>query len=263
MKPQLFDTHCHLTWKESGDSAENQWREARESGVTSMTTIGIGLPDSLRARELSRSFEGVHATVGIHPNDLGPREELPTLLADLAAHARSGGWAGIGETGLDFYRDWCAADIQFEGLQAHLALASELGLPVVLHCRDAGKELLSELNNFNQPFSGVMHCFSDGPERLDDFLALGLHISFAGNLTYPNASPLRDAALRVPEERLLIETDAPFLAPQPVRGKRNRPSWVRHTFDALVELRKADPTELASSLYRNAETLFGCSKSAN
>ena len=256
MQPPLFDTHCHLTWNEKGDSAKHLWKEARDCGVKQMVSIGINLNDSIRARELSVTLEGVFATVGIHPNDLGAKDVLPTLLSQLDSLAREGGWSGIGESGLDLYRDWCPADIQREGLQRHLSLASELKLPIVLHCREAGAELLEELHNFNRPITGVMHCFSDGPERVEEFLALGLHISFAGNLTYPNASDIRDSALMVPSNRLLVETDAPFLSPQPKRGKKNRPAYVRDTFDFLAELRAEDSHSLAQQLCANSERLF-------
>jgi TatD DNase family protein len=177
--------------------------------------------------------------------------------------AKNQDFCAIGETGLDFFREWCPPPIQKSGFEFHLRLGRELELPVIIHCRDAGQAVLEVLRGTNSTVNGVMHCYSESPELVQAFLDLGLHISFAGNLTYPKSSPLREAASLVPSDRLLIETDAPFLSPQPKRGKRNEPAYIVHTLSCLAEVRGETVEALAKTTYKNSEALFGQNKQSN
>ena len=254
----LFDSHCHLVWREEEAPPGPQLERARAAGVAGFVCVATDLDDARRGRALAARESDVHASVGIHPAAVGDAEGLDARLAALRTLAAEGGFVAIGETGLDFYRDWAEPAIQERALRAHLQLAADLGLPVILHCRAAATRLLALLQEHGA-LRGVMHCYSEGPDPLDAFLALGLHVSFAGNMTYPKSGEIREAARRVPLDRLLVETDAPFLAPQPVRGKRNEPANVRYTAEALAALHGIAPAALAEHCWRNAHALFGLS----
>ncbi len=255
---RLFDTHCHLQWEKPEWPLHEVLARAEQAGVERMVCVGVDAASSRRAREIAAEVPGVSASAGIHPNDLPPEEGATrAALAELDALVAEGGWVAVGETGLDLYWDKVPLEVQQLGFRHHLELAAAHGLPVIIHCRDAGAETLALLQTFGGPVTGVMHCFSDTPERVAGFLELGLHISFAGNLTYKSADGLRDAARLVPEDRLLVETDAPFLAPVPRRGKRNEPAFVRHTLERLAEVRGVAAEELAAATAANAERLFG------
>jgi TatD DNase family protein len=198
----------------------------------------------------------VAASVGLHPNDAGTVAGLEARLAPLEQLARDGGFAAVGETGLDFYRDSAEPAAQERALLQHLDWARELGLPVILHCRQAAARL-AQLVAPRAPLRGVMHCFSEGPEWVEPFLACGLHVSFAGNLSYPKSEALRAAARAVPRDRILLETDAPFLAPQPRRGRPNEPAFLPFTLSALAAARGEEPEGLAATTWDNACALFG------
>ncbi len=260
--PAFFDSHCHLQWEEDGHSVDQQIQRARRAGVRDLLCVAVDLPSALRAREIASGHEGIRATVGIHPNDLpaapGAITSQLQLLEDLAGEP---GWVAIGETGLDHYRDRVPAEVQRQAFRFHLALAHDLALPVVIHCRAAAEECLAALRAHGAPIRGVMHCYSGDPEGIESFLELGLHISFAGNLTYPRSEPLRLAARLVPADRLLVETDSPFLAPQAQRGKRNEPANLPLTARCLAEIREETLSELAATTRANAERLFGTMRS--
>lgn len=255
---RLFDTHCHLTWHADEDPPAERVARARAAGVERCLTVAVDLDSARACRELAGALDGVQASAGIHPNDVpDDAAARDAQLAELDALAASGGWAAIGETGLDFYRDWSSPEAQQHSLEAHLALAARLDLPLIFHCRAAAEPLLERLRAFDGPLRGVMHCFSEGADFARSFLDLGLYVSFAGNVSYPKSGALREAAAVVPADRLLVETDAPFLAPQPVRGKRNEPAYVRHTLACLAEVRGVAEEELAERTYGNAVALFG------
>lgn len=247
---QAFDTHCHLDYEQQGTGAEEHAR-AVAAGVTALLCVGTDAASSQRCRDLA-ALPGVRWSAGLHPN------EATRLAADwpaIEALARSPGCAAIGETGLDCYRDTAPLDAQQTALQAHLALARELGLPVILHCRDAFAPLFAELAA-KLPVRGVMHCFSGGIDEARRALDLGLHLSFAGPLTYPKNHALRAAAAFAPADRILVETDAPFLAPQPCRGRRNEPAFVLHTLQGLATVRGITLLAAAEQTYANAVALF-------
>ncbi len=254
---RLYDSHCHLTWEIEGDPAAARIERAGKQGVEAMLTVAIDLASARHGRALQDLHPCLLASVGIHPNDVGPLGALEQSLAELGSLAAQGGWAAIGETGLDFYRDRTEAAVQESALIFHLELATRLDLPLILHCREAAARLLQVLEAAPGPLRGVMHCFSQGPEWVAPFVELGLHVSFAGNLTYPKSGALREAAALVPSDRLLVETDAPFLAPQAHRGRRNEPAFVLHTAECLAELRGVSLEELAEQTWNNAVDLFG------
>lgn len=248
---QIFDTHCHLGYDADHDP-EVDHAHAVETGVTAMVIVAIDAASGARARELSR-LSGVRWSAGLHPNDAGRFEaDWPTI----ETQAREPACAAIGETGLDCYRDRTPLDQQETSLRRHLALARELDKPVILHCRDAFEPLFALLSSEPRT-EGVMHCFSGTVNEARIALDLGLYISFAGPLTYPKNDALREAAKFVPSDRVLVETDAPFLPPQGFRGKRNHPALIVHTVTKLAEVRGLAVEDAAALTFENAERLFG------
>lgn len=253
---RLIDTHCHLVWREQENPAGPQLQRAREAGVERFVCVATDLESATRCLALAQEEDDVFATVGIHPNDVGNLEELEPQLQQLHAMLQDSSWVAIGETGLDYFRDWASPEVQLVSLERHLQLSHEFDLPVILHCRNAIEGLLPVLENFEGKLNGVMHCYSDGPKPIERLVELGMHISFAGNMTFPKSQELRAAAEVVPLDRLLVETDAPFLAPQAKRGKRNEPAYVAYTLQVLAELRGIDAEELALTTSTNATKLF-------
>jgi TatD DNase family protein len=246
----MTDTHAHLD--ACADPPEQVLERAREVGVERVIAVGSGL-DSCRATlELARAGEGVWAALGIHPHqaaddDAGRLDELRELLEDDRAVA-------VGETGLDFYRDYAPRDRQRDLFARELELAADVGKAVVVHTRDAEKETADALEGFAGTV--VLHCFSS-PALLPVALERGYYVSFAGNVTYPKAEDLREAARRIPADRLLAETDSPYLSPQPRRGRPNEPANVVHTVAVLADARGVDPAGLAAELDANASAAFG------
>jgi TatD DNase family protein len=245
----VIDTHAHLDACE--DSPATLIERARAAGVARIVAVGTDI-DSCRATlEIAGSHDGVYAALGIHPHEAGSAEaarvsELRELLVHECAVA-------VGETGLDYFRDYAPRDRQRVLFDAELELAEQLEKPVVVHTRAANEDTLAALAGFNGTV--VMHCFS-APTLLDVALERGYYVSFAGNVTYPKAFDLRACARAVPADRLLTETDAPYLAPQPRRGKPNEPANVVHTLAALADARGADAAELESRIDANAEAAF-------
>jgi len=245
----VIDTHAHLTSLEDTDEAI---RRASEAGVARILTVGTNVDDCRRALALAERHEGVFAILGIHPHDAGTvtADDLAAL-RELLAHPKA---VAVGETGLDWYRDYAPEDAQRRLFAAELELAAELGKPVVIHTRAADDDTLAALAE--HAGTVVLHCFS-APHMLPTALERGWYVSFAGNLTYKNASDLRVAASQVPLDRLLVETDCPYLAPQPVRGKRNEPAYVVHTLAALAKATSSEEAALRPAIDRNADECFG------
>jgi TatD DNase family protein len=246
----VIDTHAHLD--ACADGPDELVARAREAGVERIVSVGSGLDSCRETLALARRLPVVHAALGIHPHQAGDDDadrldELRELLADERAVA-------VGETGLDFYRDYAPRERQRELFERQLALADELGKTVVVHTREASDETAAML----KPFAGtvVLHCFSH-PKLLPVALERGYFVSFAGNVTYPNAEQLREAARQVPPERLLAETDSPYLSPEPKRGRPNEPAHIVHTVAALAQARGEDPGALATQLDANAAAAFG------
>jgi len=248
----VVDAHTHLDLCEAPEAQLVAAAEA--AGVRRMLTIGIDGGSCRAALAAAESFPQVYAAVGRHPNSAKGFDDADLAeLRALAAHPRC---IAIGETGLDFYRAGAPRADQQRAFAAQIALARETGKPLVIHSRAAEQETLTQLGDEAGGVSVVMHCFSM-PARLDECLQRGYAISFAGNVTYPAAGELAAAARRVPEERLLVETDAPYLTPQPVRKERNQPAYVVHTARFLAGVREVAEAQLERALERNAARVFG------
>jgi TatD DNase family protein len=256
--PALIDTHAHLDDDRFRDDLAAVLESARAAGVSRVVTIATTLPSSLASIELVHRFPGMLvAAVGIHPNN--------------AAEAAVGDWdkvaelvdregvVAIGETGLDRHWDFTPFALQEDYFARHLEVARRKKLPVVIHCREAEQDVLRLLRadyDRHGPVRGVMHSFVGTLETAESCLAMGLHLSFAGMLTYKNAQPLREVAARMPLDRLLVETDSPYLAPVPMRGKRNEPAFAAYTAAILASLHGLDIVALAQRTTANARTLF-------
>lgn len=248
----MIDSHTHLDLCEPPD--EELVAAAVEAGVGRMVTIGIDGASCRRALAAAEAFPQVYAAVGRHPNsaqgfDPGDLAELRAL----AAHERC---VAIGETGLDFYREGAPRADQERAFEAQIALAAETRKPLVIHSRDADDATLAMLAEHAEGVKVLLHCFSM-PDRLDEVLDRGWYVSFAGNVTYPRNVALAEAAERAPADRLLLETDAPFLSPQAVRKHRNQPAYTAHTARFLAERRGTTLAELDAAVGRTAARVFG------
>ncbi len=248
----MIDSHTHLDSCRP-DDAELVAAADRE-GVTRMLTVGTNGVSCRAALQAAEAFPQVYAAIGRHPNEATGFDgnDLAELKA-LAAHEKC---AAIGESGLDFYRDRTPPADQQRAFEAQIALARELGKPLVIHTRAAEEPTVATLKAHADGVRVILHCFSM-PDRLDECVEAGWFISFAGNVTYPNARDLAEAAARVPAERLLVETDAPYLTPQAVRKERNQPAFVVHTARFVAERRGVPYEELEATVERNAAELFG------
>jgi TatD DNase family protein len=246
----VIDSHAHLD--ACAEPVERILERAVEAGVMRVVTIGTGLESCRRALELAECHEEVVAALGIDPHRAAePDAERVADLRPLLAHPRV---VAVGETGLDNHHRFASPAQQLRLFEEQLSLAEELSLPVVVHSRDAAGETAAALAAFVGPV--VLHCFSS-PDLLEPAVDRGYYVSFAGNVTYPRAADLRAAAAAVPADRLLAETDSPYLAPQPVRGRPSEPAHVMHTVRALAEVRGVDGDELADALAANAAAAFG------
>jgi len=255
MAPELIDTHCHLTYDPLGSSVDAVLARAKRAGVGWCISIGTDVESSRATVALARREAMVHAAVGIHPHDA--RTATDDAIRAIDGLADDPRVVAIGEVGLDCYRTPATLDQQVDALHALIEIARRRNLPLLIHCRHAYDPLLAVLRHYPSPWHGLMHCASGPPEFIHAALALGFYISFAGNVTFPNAHALRALVPLVPDDRLLIETDAPFLAPQPVRGKPNEPAYIVHTAAALAQLRGVDVGTLGQLTSRNAKRLFG------
>lgn len=244
----MIDTHAHLD--ACADRPSAVIRRARDAGVTRIVTVGTGAESWRATVAIAERDVGVFAALGVPPHDAAqdhPLEELRDLLFDENVVA-------VGEAGLDYYRDYAPHDAQRRLFERQLELASEYAKPIVVHTRAANRDTLDVLAGFDGTV--VLHCFSE-PKILREALDRGYYISFAGNVTYPNARDLRVASTQVPAERLLVETDSPHLAPQPRRGRPNEPAFVTFTLEALAQARGVAPADLATQIDANATAAFG------
>ena len=245
----MIDTHAHLD--ACADRPSALIRRARAAGVDRIVTVGTGIVSSQAALELAQLHEEVFAVLGIDPHQAGDLEAgRVEELRELLEHDEA---VAVGETGLDYFRDRAPRDRQWELFEAQLEVATELGKPVVIHTRDADADTADVLSGFAGTV--VMHCFSS-PGLLDTVLERGYYVSFAGNVTYPKARNLRAAAAQVPAERILAETDSPYLAPQARRGRPNEPANVVLTIAELAKIRGVDPDDLGEQIDANAATAF-------
>ena len=253
----LFDTHAHLHFPDFADDLDAVLERARAEGVRGMVTIGTDRETNRAVVELAGRWPDVWGTVGIHPHDAAEATEAD--FEEMEGLARSEGKVvGLGEMGLDFFRNLSPREVQESVFRRQLALARAVAKPVVIHCRDAHDETLAILAEERaREIGGVMHCFSGDVEIARRCLDLGLFISLAGPVTYKNARALPEVARFVPEDRLVVETDCPYLPPAPHRGKRNEPAYVALTASFVAELRGVAPEAFGATVTANAATLFG------
>jgi TatD DNase family protein len=266
----LIDSHAHLDSGRFDGDREAVIARAREAGLVAIVNAGADLISSRAAVALAERFDFIYATVGIHPHDA--KSVNPAMLDDLRELGRHPKVVAVGEIGLDYYRDLSPRPVQRRAFADQLALAAELELPVVIHSRDAHDDVLAILRDWTSSPThpstlglrgteggqrrGVLHSYAAGPERLDEVLAMGFYISISGPVTFKKAERLREVAAKVSLNRLLIETDCPYLTPEPHRGKRNEPAYVRYVAQAIAQARNVTPRKIGLATTDNARRLF-------
>jgi TatD DNase family protein len=252
----VVDTHAHLDFPELGRDLSGVLQRAERAGVVRIVTIGIDIESSRRAIALAQGHEQVYATVGLHPHGARPLDEA--ALAELKRLGSQKRVVAIGEVGLDYYRDRQPRPVQRECFSQQLELACEIGLPVVFHIRDAHEDFFSIVEKFSERLAGgILHCFSADWTVARRCLELGFFLSIPGTVTYAKAQAQQVVARKAPLERLLVETDAPYLAPVPFRGKENEPSYVIYTVQKIAQLRDCPYEEVARKTSENAVLAFG------
>ncbi len=261
MNELLIDTHAHLDVSDFDDGRSETIARAMDAGVGGIITVGTDLESSQKAIELSEQYPGVYAAVGIHPHDAAEIDQAD--IRKLAEIARNTGVVAIGETGLDFYRDYSPREAQIQALKWQLALSAEMELPVIIHCRQAEEDMLNLLRSWisdsgdtGRQNRGVIHCFSGDSNTAGGYLNMGFYLSLGAYIGYPASAGMHDVIRSIPGDRLLIETDCPFLSPQSYRGKRNEPAYLPFTVKALAEIRQESYEDIARVSTQNAQRLF-------
>lgn len=260
---RLFDTHCHLGDAKLKDQSQEILQAAVDSNVKALTIICAD-PGNIREfdvlvpkiRSLNNNIE-VFRSSGLHPHEADHASD--ELYAIIESQLRSDA-IGVGETGLDFFYDFSKPEVQIPVFERHIDWAVEFDKPLIIHCRNAADDVLRLLGRQElktHPRPGILHCFTENLEVAKKLVDMNFMISFSGIMTFKNAQDLRDVAMWVPDKFLLVETDAPYLAPMPHRGKSNQPAFVAHTFDMLCEIRKQKPEELSEILWENSRRVFG------
>jgi TatD DNase family protein len=254
--PQLIDSHCHLDFPDFEGELEDVVARAGAAGISHMVTICTHLTKFEQVRGVAERFPNMFCSVGIHPHQAGTEPKITAQ--DLISRAEHPKVVGIGETGLDFFYEHSPRDIQESQFRAHIDACRETKLPLIVHTRDADPDTIRilEEEHAKGAFPGVIHCFSAGRELAERMIALGFYISFSGILTFKKAQELRDVARDLPAEKLLVETDSPYLAPIPKRGKRNEPAFTAHTAAVLAEVRGVSLEVLADQTTTNFRRLF-------
>jgi len=256
---EALDSHCHLDLIER--PVPEVLAEARAAGIVTVVTIGVDLPTSRWAADCADEYPDVYAAVAIHPNDTaraaasaGARD---AVLAEIAALAQRPRVRAIGETGLDYYRDWAPPEVQREWFRAHIEIAKHSGKALMIHDREAHEDVLRILDEVGPPERVVFHCFSGDAAMAKRCAEAGYFMSFAGNVTFSSAERLREAASAAPLELVLVETDAPFLTPVPNRGKPNSPAMVAHTLRAIAEIKHVGVADMCAAVTAAGERAFG------
>ena len=256
---KLVDSHCHLDNPQFDPDRESVIQRALAAGIERMVVIGTGdgPPDLEAGIRLADRYEPIYATVGIHPHDASKATpETYQRLAEFLMHPKV---VALGEIGLDYHYDHSPRDVQREVFLEQMRIASNARKPIVIHTREAWEDTLALLEEHWKPtgFGGIMHCFSGSPGEAERCIALGFHLSFGGIITFPKSADVQEAARTAPANRILIETDAPYLAPVPHRGKRNEPAFVAETARKLAQLRGVTPEEIAQLTTANFKALLG------
>jgi TatD DNase family protein len=252
----LVDSHCHLDFKDFSEELENVVKRASNAGVDTMVTISTRLATFERVLAIAERFDNIFCSVGVHPHEADKESNVTSnQLIELAQHPKV---IGIGETGLDYYYEHSAREAQRACFRQHIGAARETGLPLIVHSRDADEDMQEILKDeaSKGAFPGLIHCFTSTQAVATTALELGMYISISGIITFNGAKDLRQVVAGVPLERLLVETDAPYLAPVPRRGKRNEPAFVIHTAERLAELKQVSQQQLAEITTSNFFELF-------
>lgn len=256
----LIDSHCHLNYPDFASDLDEVLKRASENDIGLLLTVNTALKESKDIQSIADQYPQVYCTVGVHPHDASSyvngylNKPLLTQLKALAQHPKT---VGIGETGLDYYYHKSPKEDQIQSFSDHIRASLEMDLPLIIHTRDAEEDTLSCLKDVGEKKArGVFHCFGGSPQLAEEALDLGFYISFSGILTFKNAETLRQIAQNVPLDRILVETDAPFLAPIPHRGKRNEPGFTRYTAEFLANLRNLSYSDIKKITTNNFVTLF-------
>lgn len=257
--PELFDTHCHLNPRYLKEDVQNIVERARAAGVTQMTVIGCGptIEETRESVAIAERFEGVFATIGLHPHESSAwTKSMAQELETLADHPKV---VAIGECGLDYHYDHSPRNAQRAAFKAQLELADRVNLPVVIHNRSSDEDCIEILKTHykNHQARGVIHCFSSSQELADCALNLGFHLGFTGIITFNNGENVREVLRKTPLDRIVVETDAPFLAPIPYRGKTNEPAYVQHVAQKIAEVHGMSFEDVAKQTTANARALYG------
>ncbi|AXM88856.1 TatD family deoxyribonuclease [Anoxybacillus ayderensis] len=252
----LFDTHAHLNATQFSEDVEQVIERARAEGVSHIVVVGFDRPTIQRAMELAEEYPFIYAAVGWHPVDaIHMTDEDLVMIERLAAHPKV---VALGEMGLDYYWDQSPKDVQKEVFRKQIRLAKKVKLPIIIHNRDATADIVDILREERaEEVGGVMHCFSGSIEVARQCIDMNFYISFGGPVTFKNAKKPKEVAKEIPLDRLLIETDCPYLTPHPFRGKRNEPSYVKYIAEAIAELKGLSFEEVAQKTSDNAKRLFG------
>ena len=251
----VFDTHCHLDDEKFNEDREECYARMLENGVGRCVCVGSDLSSSRHSLDYAQAYAGVFAAAGVHPHEAkdAPDDYLSRLEKMLAEEK----CVALGEIGLDYYYDFSPRDIQKKVMAEQMELALRLNKPVIFHIRDAHGEMVDFFRAQKQLPKGIIHCFSGSAETAKEYVKMGFYISFSGSLTFKKAPNLWEAAKVIPPERLLVETDSPYLAPEPRRGRRNEPGYTRYVLEKLAALKEMDAEELAAVTTENARKIYG------
>ena len=257
MSLHLIDTHAHLDYPHLYDQIDDVLARADEAGIKQIISIGVKLSTADKPKQIAETYDNVWCSIGIHPHE-AENEPLAcdiNAIRDAANHPKV---VAIGEAGLDYFYDNAPRQMQADSLRAQITVARELDLPIIIHSRDADDDMADILEDEYRKgaYKGVLHCFSSGAKLAERALAIGFYVSFSGIVTFKSAAEIQAVAVNVPDDRILVETDAPFLAPVPKRGQKNEPAYTRHTAEFLAELRGITLEALAEITTQNAKNLF-------
>jgi TatD DNase family protein len=261
LNPKLIDTHAHLDFPQFDNDRDEVITRSLAAGISIINTIGVDVAASRKAIELAEKHPCVFASIGIHPQEAGKaKKEDIAILEGLAHHPRV---IGIGELGLDFYHSQSPRETQIMVLQWELDMARKVGLPIIIHCREAQQVMLPIIRDWTADYTlqkgisrGVLHCFNTDLETAEKYLSMGFYISLGAYIGYPSSRQLREIVKNIPLDRIVMETDCPFLPPQKHRGQRNEPSYVAITAGVLAEIKQLSVEEIAQQTTRNARVLF-------
>lgn len=253
----IIDSHAHLDYPQLSEDLPAVLARAHDAGVDRVISIGVKLSTADRPRAIAEAYDNVWFSVGVHPHEAG-NEELACETQAFLQAANHPKCVAIGEAGLDYHYDYAPRDRQADSFRAQIAAARELDLPIIVHAREADDDMANIIEDEMQKgaFNGVLHCFSSGAELARRAIDVGLYISFSGILTFKSAEEIRQVAMDAPEDRILVETDAPYLAPVPMRGKSNEPAFTRHTLSKLAEIRGQDESDMMAITRDNTLRLF-------